>query len=118
MQAMNRILAAVRLRHWSIKYRIAFAVALLFVVMVALTNALQIRLLREDMGRVLSEQQFTLVQRTAARDRLEVRDRHLRAGGHRGLHQRCATCAQPARLREQFRQKPRAACRSSTTCSC
>jgi diguanylate cyclase (GGDEF)-like protein/PAS domain S-box-containing protein len=105
MQAMNRILAAVRLRHWSIKYRIAFAVALLFVVMVALTNALQMRLLREDMGRVLSEQQFSLVQRTA---------REIDSKFETGISVLAGTAAfisdadmaQPARLREELHQKP------------
>jgi hypothetical protein len=102
---MNRLLGAFSLRHWSIKYRIAIAVAVLFVAMVALTNALEMRLLREDMGRVLSDQQFTLVQR-AAREidtKFEISISVL-AGSAAFITD--ADLAQPARLREQFRQKP------------
>lgn len=105
MQAMNRIWAAVRLSHWSIKYRIALAVALLFVVMVATTNALQTRLLREDMGRVLSDQQYTLVQRAAREiDSKFETGVSVLAGTAAFITE--ADMAQPARLREQFRQKP------------
>ena len=102
---MAPLLAKLRPRGWSLKYRIAFAVAVVFVVMVAITNALQMRLLREDLGRMLAEQQFTLVQRMA---------REIDAKFETGISVLASTAAlitstdvaQPLHLREEFRARP------------
>jgi diguanylate cyclase (GGDEF)-like protein/PAS domain S-box-containing protein len=105
MRAMSRIIDAIRLRSWSLKYRIAIAVALLFIVVMAATNAVQMRLLRDDMGRVLAEQQYSLVQRTAKEIDLKFESGISVLAGTAALLTD-ADLSQPSRLREQLRQKP------------
>ena len=102
MGAMNRLYSVFRPKYWSLKYRIAIAVALLFVIMVTLTNALQMRLLREDMGHVLADQQYTLVQRAAREiDTKFETGISVLAGAAAFITD--ADMAQPARMREEFR---------------
>src|SRR5579862_3353089 len=105
MGAMNWLYSVIRPRYWSLKYRIAIAVATLFVLMVLATNALQMRLLREDLGRVLSEQQFTLVQRTATDIDSKFETSIAVLAGTAALITD-AGMGQPARLRDEFRQPP------------
>jgi len=102
---MASVFAKLRPRGWSMKYRIAFAVALLFAFTVAATNALQLRLLRDDLGRLLAQQQFTLVQRLA---------REIDAKFETGIAVLAGTAAfitpadlaHPEQLREELRQRP------------
>lgn len=102
---MNWLYAAFRPRYWSLKYRIAISVALLFVLMVLGTNAVQMRLLREDLGRVLSEQQYTLVQRSA-RDIDQKFETGISVLAGTAAFITDADLAQPARLRDEIHRKP------------
>jgi diguanylate cyclase (GGDEF)-like protein/PAS domain S-box-containing protein len=102
---MNWLYAVFRPKYWSLKYRIAIAVAVLFVLMVTATNAVQMRLLREDMGRVLAEQQFTLVQR-AAREIDTKFETGISVLAGAAAFVTDADMAQPLKMREEFRQKP------------
>ena len=102
---MKRLFSAFRLRAWSLKYRLAIAVGLLFAVTVLITNALQLRLLRNDVGRVLSEQQYTLVQRMAHEIDAKF-DTGVAALAGTAAFVTEADIAQPERLREQLRARP------------
>jgi diguanylate cyclase (GGDEF)-like protein/PAS domain S-box-containing protein len=92
-------------KSWSIKDRVALAVALLFVVVVGAASTLQIQLLRNDFTQVLSEQQHSLVRRVA---------HEIDAKFETGVSALAGTAAfiddtdlaNPALLREQFRRRP------------
>jgi diguanylate cyclase (GGDEF)-like protein/PAS domain S-box-containing protein len=105
MGAMNWLYSAFRPKYWSLKYKIAIAVGALFVVMVLATNALEMRLLREDLGHVLAEQQFTLVQRTA-RDIDQKFETGISVLAGTAAFITDADMAQPARLRDEVHRKP------------
>ena len=102
---MAPIFAALRPRAWSMKYRIAIAVAAVFVVVVFLTNALQMRLLREDLGGLLAGQQFTLAQHIAREIDTKFETGISVLAGTAAFIS-AADLAQPQRLRETLRQRP------------
>jgi diguanylate cyclase (GGDEF)-like protein/PAS domain S-box-containing protein len=89
----------------SIKNRVAFAVALLFVVVIGASSTLQMHLLRDDFTRVLSDQQYSLVKRVAGEIDAKF-ETSVSALAGTAAFIAAGDLAKPAELREQFRQRP------------
>ena len=102
---LSRSLVKSPFNSWSIKDRVAAAVAVLFMVAVAVSSALQNRGLREDFTRVLAEEQYALVKRTA-HDIDAKFAACVSALAGTAAFIRPADLAQPAQLREQFHERP------------
>src|SRR3974390_536768 len=102
---MAGVLSKVRFKFWTIKDRVAIAVAVLFVVAVAASSAVQMRALREDFTRVLSDEQYSLVKRMAREIDAKFAT-SVRALAGTAAFITARDLAQPAMLREQFHERP------------
>ncbi|HEX4332645.1 MAG TPA: diguanylate cyclase [Usitatibacter sp.] len=93
------------MRAWSIKERVAFAVALLVVAVLVVASTIQMRLLEDDFVRIVSEQQASLVARVAH----EIDSKFETGAG--ALSATAAfmderDLADPAQVRRQFAERP------------
>jgi len=93
------------MKPWSIKDRVAFAVALLFVAVLVVASTIQMRLLEGDFVRIVSDQQASLVTRVA---------REIDSKFETGAGALSATAAfmderdlaDPPHIRKQFAERP------------
>ncbi|HEX3062707.1 MAG TPA: hypothetical protein VHP55_08535, partial [Usitatibacter sp.] len=93
------------MKPWSIKDRVAFAVALLFVAVLVVASTIQMRLLEGDFVRIVSDQQASLVARVA---------REIDSKFETGAGALSATAAfmderdlaDPPHIRKQFAERP------------
>jgi diguanylate cyclase (GGDEF)-like protein/PAS domain S-box-containing protein len=92
-------------KYWSIKSRVALTVGLLFVAATGVVSIVQMQLLRAEHGRLISLQQYSLVERMA-RDidaKFETGERAL-AGTAAYIDEK--DLADPAKLRREFQEHP------------